>query len=340
MSMKKSLLIRTDAGPEIGIGHVTRCFALGYAWRERGGDAIFFGTGCEFMAESMRQAGIRLIRAETAPGSGEDAAATAELCRNVSCAVLDGYHFGSGFQERIRSAGVRLAVIDDYGHLDHYAADIILNQNCYASEELYRARAPSAQLLLGTEYALLRPVFSSWSSWEREIPETARKVLITLGGGNAGGAYVKAVRALSDMDNPYVRILIGPVHPDRSSVEKEIAGKKEFQIHGYTEDMPSLLAWADIAVTAGGSTCWEAAFMGLPSVLIVLADNQERIADCLDRIGAAINLGCEAGIREENMSRIIKELACSRESRTRMSRLGRETVDGRGAARAAERLLN
>jgi len=302
----------------------------------------FFGSGCDFMAESMRRADMKLIPADASPGSEEDAAETARLCRGMSAAVLDGYHFDAGFQERVRSGGVRLAVIDDYGHLDHYSADIILNQNLYASEEMYRPRAPSAQLLLGTEYALLRPAFSSWLRWEREFPATAQKMLITLGGGNAGNAFLKAVRSvfLAGMRDRDVRVLIGPGHPEREAVQKETDGRAGIELVGYTENMPSLLAWADIAVTAGGSTCWEAAFMGLPSVVVVLADNQERIADCLDRIGAAINLGYAGTIRENDMSRILKALTGNREARTRMSRIGRKLVDGMGAARAAERLLN
>src|SRR5207245_1177027 len=115
----------------------------------------------------------------------EDLPATLTLARDlgVEWLVLDGYHFDPAYQEGARASGLRLLVIDDVVHQARYSADILLNQNLDAEHLRYRAGA-NTELLLGPRYALLRQEFLGWQRWDRSISPVARRVLVTVGGGD------------------------------------------------------------------------------------------------------------------------------------------------------------
>ncbi|MFN5862359.1 MAG: glycosyltransferase, partial [Pseudanabaena sp.] len=103
-------------------------------------------------------------------------------------------------------------------------------------------------------------------------------------------------------------------------------------------NMDELMAWADIAIAAGGSTNWELAFMGLPSIVITIADNQKAIAAELDRQGAIINLGWHQDVTIEQIGLVLRELIGDRPKRETMSKKGRELVDGNGAKRVISKI--
>src|SRR5262249_42921144 len=135
--------------------------------------------------------------------------------------VLDGYHFSGGFQRRVRAGGIRVLAIDDYGHADHYATDLVLNQNLHATADLYRAREPYTGLLLGTRFALLRREFWEWSGRKREVSEAARKVLVTLGGSDPDGVTLTAIEALARTRWPGLEavVVVGGGNPRRGELE-------------------------------------------------------------------------------------------------------------------------
>jgi spore coat polysaccharide biosynthesis predicted glycosyltransferase SpsG len=103
--------------------------------------------------------------------------------------------------------------------------------------------------------------------------------------------------------------------------------------------MPGMMRWADVAISAGGSTCWELAFMGLPSLVIVVADNQRGIAAGLAEEGAAVSLGWHADLAPPDIARSVRSLADDAAARRRMTARGRRLVDGCGGDRLVRELL-
>jgi UDP-2,4-diacetamido-2,4,6-trideoxy-beta-L-altropyranose hydrolase len=102
--------------------------------------------------------------------------------------------------------------------------------------------------------------------------------------------------------------------------------------------MAELMAWAEIAVGAAGSTSLELAFMGLPALLVVTADNQRPLAECLSNYGSAVDLGRSEALDETELARRVQALAESRTTRESMTSAGRHLVDGYGASRVVQRL--
>lgn len=292
-----SLLIRADAGTEIGSGHLMRCLALAQAWQETGGAVCFALAWPAPALETRLQAEEMDVTHLTgiAAGSLADAVATIALARqrNAEWVVVDGYHFDAAYQRQIKQAGLSLLFIDDYAHASHYYADIVLNQNIYARAAMYASREPYTRLLLGTEYVLLRREFWAWRGWQRPIPDKARKILVTLGGGDPDNVTLMVIQALQQLpdDDWEAIVLVGGQNPHYQTLATAVAPNPRIQLRQNATNMPELMAWADIAVSAGGSTCWELAFMRLPSILIVLAENQKPVAEGFSEKGMSINLG-------------------------------------------------
>ena len=332
------MIIRADASTQIGIGHLMRCLALAKAWQDSGGMIVFvIAMGVPRIEARLQSEGMEVVHLSVQPGSNDDAIQTADLARRrkASWVVVDGYHFGADYQRIIKDSGLYLLAIDS-GYSRHYYARIVLNQNIHADEGLYENRELYTQLLIGTRYILLRPEFLEWRGWKREIPGVARKVLVTLGGGDPDNVTLKVILALQQVEVKGLEavVVVGGSNPH---YEKLLSAIKDLQysirLVRDAINMPALMAWADVAVSAGGGTCWEMALMGLPNLIIVVADNQRVAAEGLHEKGAAVSLGWREQVSGREIARSLESLMGDAVKRAGMARTGRSLVDGRGAER-------
>jgi len=318
--------------------------ALAHSWRDRGG-VVTFVTACgnERLLRHLQDAANEVLPLRQPHPDPDDQEALLRVLAidPEAWVALDGYHFDSGYQARVRQTGHRLLVIDDIAHLERYTADVILNQNILAEQLVYYCN-PDASLLLGTRYALLRPEFLLRCSWQRDTRLAARHILVTLGGSDPDNVTLKVLRALRQLDRFPVetRIVVGPASEHLEELEAAVRILPgETRILVDVNDMPDLMAWADLAVSAGGSTCWELAFMGLPNVVVVLSDDQRGIGDGLAAEGIALNLGWHEKVTEDQIAEALGGLVEDRPRREAMSARGRQLVDGRGAERVVAALL-
>lgn len=336
-SAGESLLIRADASTQIGTGHVMRCLALAQAWQDTGGRVIFaMAMKAPDLEARFRAEGMDVVYLSAQPGSADDATQAMALARQESAAwiVVDGYHFGAEYQYVIKGSGLNLLFIDDRGHAEHYYADLVLNQNISASDALYANRESYTQLLLGTRYVLLRREFLRWQGWKREIPEVARKVLVTLGGGDPDKQTLKIIHSLQQVsvDGLEAVVVVGASNPHFHELQSAICNLQSSRLVRNATDIPELMAWADVAVSAGGSTCWEMAFMGLPSCTMILADNQTEVAEMLHEQEVSINMGWFSSVGPTKIADVVSGLIRDEQRRSHMSNQGRAIVPEWGTA--------
>lgn len=335
-----AVLVRADAG-RMGTGHVMRCLALAHAWQTTGGRVAFaLGSAPAGVERRLAADRVAMHRVTAAPGSAADAKQTIAAARRVGArrVVLDGYHFDLRFQRAVKAAGLTLLVVDDYGQAAEYVADLVLNPNLHASEAKYQEREAYTHLLLGPRYALLRREFWPWRDWERTLRPRTRRVLVTLGGTDADNATGTVIRALRLLDHREleVRVVVGPASVHRDALLGEVGGARcAMQLLAGVTDMPALMAWADVAVSAAGSTCWELAFMGVPLVLVALASHQRDIAESLVGAHVAVHGGSHGRLSEAAVVGAVGGLLGVPEVRHEMSCRGRALVDGQGAQRVA-----
>jgi UDP-2,4-diacetamido-2,4,6-trideoxy-beta-L-altropyranose hydrolase len=326
------------------MGHAMRCLALAEACRSQGGAAsLVLGAIPGLFARRLQEGKFDFQEIGVEPGSREDAEIAGSAARKfrASWIVIDGYVFGSDYQRTLKNWGNLVMVVDDLGFGGYLAADLLLNQNLSAAEGLYPHHGPATRFLLGPRYALLRSEFRKWRGWRRAVPEAGRRVLVTLGGSDPVNATIPVLQALNRISSLdlQVRVLCGPANPHRGQLES-VARQSPWPCHicSTVEKMPGLMAWADLAITGAGSTCWELAFMGTPAVALVLAENQRAIAEKLERAGTLVNAGWHHSVSGSGLARTIQDLLLSQRLRSEMSAHGQLTVDGLGAGRVAESL--
>lgn len=344
------LIIRTDSTVKIGTGHIMRCLALAQAWQDQDGKVTFI-SHCESDALRHRliEEGMNFINIEKSHPDPDDLEYTIRILDDISnqhqgktaWLVIDGYHFDATYQKRIKDTGYKILWIDDYGHADHYYADLVLNQNISANASLYAHCEPYTQLLLGTQYALLRREFKQWQGCQREIPTIARKVLVTLGGSDPDNVTKKVIQSLKQVNisGLEAKIVVGPANPNLQSLAQEIGDNSNLQIITNATHMPELMAWADVAVSAGGSTCWEMALLGLPNMIMYFADNQRLISEKLHESGAALSMGWSHQLTIESITQNIEDSFLSQERRKGCSTKSQDLVDGTGAQRVCREII-
>ena len=339
-----NILIRADASTYIGTGHVMRCLALAQGLQDQGGRAIFVLSNKSPALEArLLSEQMLILHLSVEVGSDEDAHQTVDFAYQFAAkwVVVDGYHFGAKYQKAIKNFGNSLLFFDDCGHANYYYADLVLNQNISAHQDLYINREPYTKLLLGTDYTLLRKGFCQWLQWHRKINLVASKILVTFGGSDPDNVTLKVIQSLLLVSNDLeVIVVVGGSNPHHKKLQSVTESNLAISLQQNVDNMPELMAWADIAIAAGGSTNWELAFMGLPSIVIAIADNQKAIAAELDRQGVIINLGWHQDVTIEQISLVLRELIGDRHKREDMSQKGRKLVDGNGASRVASQMLN
>ena len=337
--LPSTLIIRADASIAMGTGHLMRGLALAQAWQDQGGQCIFaMAESTAGAEERIRSERFEVAALNASPGVSQDAAQMVELAlaRDAGWVALDGYHFDVEYQRRLKAAGVKLLAVDDTGHAGAYAADLVLDQNVHATEDFYARRESYTQLLLGPRYALLRREFNHWRNRRRQIAPVARKVLVTVGGSDPDNVTLRVIRALRLLaeDNLEATVVVGGSNPHGHDLEREVQGGGDaLRLVRDVPDMPQLMADADVAISAAGITTWEMCFLGLPALLIDVAENQTPGARELDRQGIAIHAGSRQEVTPESIAARLKPLLASPERRAAMSERGRKLVDGLGAER-------
>jgi UDP-2,4-diacetamido-2,4,6-trideoxy-beta-L-altropyranose hydrolase len=339
------LLIRSDAGPLIGAGHVMRCLALAQAWQDSGGRVAYaMAPGAPKIESRLAAEGIDVILLDAEPGSEADGAETCRIAERLKAdwLVLDGYQFGAEYQRAVKRAGFRLLAVDDYAHASHYWADLILNQDINIDETLYGHREPYTQVLFGSPYVLIRREFLSQPRREGPAPETARKILVTLGGADPDNVTLEVIEALRDSRIAGLEacVVVGPSNPRFSELEAAASSAGgSIRVLQNVTNMPELMAWCDMAVTAGGSTVWELAYMGIPSMILIVADNQASFSHAIARKGAALLLGESRSVGRETLASEIAALAADRPRRESLGGNLSALADGRGAERVCKAMI-
>jgi RimJ/RimL family protein N-acetyltransferase len=208
---------------------------------------------------------------------------------------------------------------------------------------MYSLTRADTRLLLGPTYALLRDEFLPWIGWKRSIPEQARKILITLGGSDPDNVSEQILQSLTFLESKDLEVVlvVGSGNPHVQALQA--ASERcpvPVRIARDVQDMPVLMAWADVAIAGAGVTSYELCYMGLPSLLLVVAENQRRVAERLSELGVAVHAGTAREFRRELFAEQLNALIESPQRRGAMCHGARELVDGLGSERVRAALLN
>src|SRR5579872_7335324 len=286
-----------DAGPEVGGGHVMRCLTLARALVERGAECAFVESRAA--APILRRFGWP-AQTLLAMADAQDLAALIDSAEDfaerlqVDAVVVDHYGVDWMQEQRLRIHGRRLVVIDDLADRRH-ACDLLVDPGYGRRREHYDGLIDDdCATLLGPSHALVRPEFGS--ARQRALGRRAkhgpvRRALVALGLTDVGGVTGRVVSALSDvLGDVRLDVVLGADAPSLPALRAAAQTDRRLHLWVDTAEMASLMADADIAIGAGGSSVWERATVGLPSATLVLADNQRAMIEHMAASGFTLAL--------------------------------------------------
>jgi UDP-2,4-diacetamido-2,4,6-trideoxy-beta-L-altropyranose hydrolase len=266
-----------------------------------------------------------------------DAEATfAALSEPLDWLIVDHYALDARWERAVRAAAVKIMVVDDLADRPH-DCDLLLDQNAQDdSKDRYSGLLPpNARRLIGPHYALLRPQFSA--ARRRARDGSVKRVLVFMSATDPRGATLLALDALSlgRLAALPVDVVIGAGSPHLKAVEARAAARGRTTLHVDTDKMAALCAAADLAIGAGGVAALERCCVGLPSLVLSIAANQEPGLAALEAVGAVRLLGPVEGWTASALASEIETLIDDRRALLSLAERAAALVDGRGAARCA-----
>ncbi len=357
------VVFRVDASHELGAGHVMRCLALAEALRANGAICLFVcrehpgnlitllqGRGYDVMPIPISN--TELVE-DAIPNSKllgatwqTDAKQTLEIIRDftpTNWLVVDHYALDKRWENLVNGECKYLLAIDDLVNRPHNV-DIVLDQTFGRQSEEYRELVPQrCELRCGVDNVLLRPEFDEWraASLARRVPSNLKKILLSLGGVDKDNVSSRILLALDRCKLPIdveVLIVLGENSPWINEV-RQLIGMLRYRVELKVgvANMAELMAGCDLAIGAAGTSAWERCYLGLPTLMLVLADNQREIASRLTATGAAQLLSPSSNLQEE-LDAAIQAFMTDPMGLQRMSETAQILVSCNGAVRLAQHM--
>lgn len=346
------ILIRADASPTIGSGHIARCLTLARVLRKQGSHVAF---ACRRLPghrlDALRDEGFEAFALPDVypdedpqqaiesmlPWQADIDALGALLAGHAEFdwIIVDHYGLDHHWQTAARRWAPRIAAVDDLA-TRRYSVDLLLNQNLSGLSENYAPLLPDGcRTLLGPRYAMLREEFNSPAI---EIKTKAQRVLVNFGGFDAAMQTRHAMLALVDFPELEVDFVAGADNPAWAQMQALAETRPHWHLHSFVSDFHRRMTTADLFIGAGGGTSWERAALGLPTICIAVSNNQQVNGEVMAAAGAHVFMGAREQVSVEQLRDAIGFVAGNHYLRQSLAERSRQLVDGRGALRVAAAL--
>jgi len=339
-----NIVFRVDSSSQMGIGHLMRCLALAHELKRKQYQVTFICRELEgnliylvdfrvlILPKNVSFQSNDLYLNSLGATQEQDAEQTINIIPNdANILIVDNYALDRVWHKKLRKSVKKIMVIDDLADRQ-FDCDILLNQNFGSQKEDYQCKVPNdCKLLLGCDYALLRPEFSELRMQaikKRKHTKEIKNILISMGGSDKNNVTYKVLQQLSNDFN--ITVALGGSSQHKEMIKK-YAKNRNVKVVIDANNMEELMLNADLAIGAGGTTSWERCCLGLPTLLFVLSDNQRAVAKTLKQYGAALILN--------NLKKDIQKVVNNSNLWQSMSTNSQNICDGLGARRV-EKYLN
>lgn len=349
---------RVDASNRIGSGHVMRCLTLAEVVRARGAVVHFVcrdHPGNHATTIRNRGFDVTLMPMSTSaerqsPDAGnyaswigdawsadadETARRVAQVFGGADWVVVDHYALGAEWERRVRAVTSRILAIDDLANREH-DCDLLLDQNLvegYATR--YDALVPNrCRTMLGPSYALLQPTYARLRNSTKPRAGAVKRIFVAFGGADATnltGKVVSAFRSLG-VRGVTMDVIVDPNSSSSADIRRTLGSRDDVRLSSGLPTLAPLMAESDASIGATGATTWERCCLGLPSIVITLAENQRPIARKLHEMGVVRWLGDATEVGEAEIAGALRTLL-ERPLDPEWSLRSFSLVDGQGADR-------
>jgi len=331
------IAFRVDASPQIGIGHLMRCLALSEELIRRGHTCIILSKiDNGDLLKRIKAFHVDVQKIDTKASLKKDLETLLNFSRDheIDWIVTDHYGIDTSYIKEIKKQGFHVLSVDDTSQM-HYHSDIVVNQNINA-ERLSFSIESYTMLLRGPAYVMLRDELLVRE--KKKHHDSVKKILVTLGGSDPDNHLLKVLQSLDTVAKKIdVQAIVGPFNQFLSQLKSYVKqSSANITLITSLEKMVDFYLESDLAVSAGGSSCYEIAYFGIPNVIITIADNQLGIAREFHRQQLGVYLGMKHEVKPEAINDKIKELIENHSLRKQMSKQGRNLIDGNGKKRIVD----
>jgi UDP-2,4-diacetamido-2,4,6-trideoxy-beta-L-altropyranose hydrolase len=331
----RSVLFAPASGPDVGGGHVMRCLTFAEALAERGLDCAFtVATVGEALVARFAERPFRCLQR----GADSDLAGAAS---GFDLVVIDDYRIDARHEAMLQAETRRLLVIDDLADRPHLC-DILVDPGYGRTAEDYDPWLPATAIrLLGPAYALVRRAFIERRTTRlcASVPTSPQRLFVSFGLSDVEGIAARAVDLIRTvLPDAKIDLALASTAGSLAALSTRAASDPALRIHVDAVDIAELMARADFAIGAGGASAWERSCLGLPSLVVIVADNQRQSVRRLAEDGALLAVHLQTPTFEADFRAALKTIG-DRDVRLALRARASALCDGRGADRIAEAVL-
>lgn len=333
--------VRADGNAKIGAGHLMRCLTIAEAMVKLSvaESDILFVCADESSAILVREHGFGAeVLGTDYQRLSEELAAWESILKvqeqEDHVILVDSYYVTDSYLEALRRYGKVFLLDDMQQHA--YPVDGVINYNAFADERIYGDlyRNTVASYYVGSSYVPVRPQFLDC---RYAVREEVRDILITTGGGDQDNIAGAVLEKIYREDINY-HLVIGAFSPNREKIESWASGRRGVNLCVDVKNMAELMQKCDLAITAGGTTIYELAAIGVPFICFSYAENQEALTEYIGKNEVAGYAGAyhkDAGRVLRRIEELVQEFMVSKEKRRTCSQIETQMIDGLGAKRLA-----
>lgn len=335
-----------------GMGHIMRSISLAEAFKMREHMVTFFSK-YEQGISLLQKAGMKVYKIPSEIYSGEQGffygspeelerdivAIREQVVKKADVIIVDSYNVSNSFFENLRELTNCLVYIDDLNFFP-YSIDILVNGTASAFDMGYE-KEQSAQLLLGPKYNQVRKEFSGLPP--KEFSGDIANILITTGNGDPFHMTEKLLKILiptEQFSEIKYHVVVGGGFEKDIWLDPDIIKSEQVLLYDNPNNMWEIMLKCDVAVSAGGSTLYELAVCGIPTIVFAYADNQLLHIKALERDGAIKYIGYYDDLNAQQLIEHIIYLKKNWNIRKRLSVKLQSLVDGKGCSRIVEVIEN
>lgn len=338
------IVIRADGNAKIGAGHLMRCLTVAEAMGKVAGNRenICFLCADEQSADLVREHGFR---AEVLDTDYREMETELPVWKHYLSSdpdmkytiLVDSYYVTDHYLEELRPFGKVYLLDDMQAHT--YPVDVVINYNAFADADVYQNlyRGAETQILAGSKYAPIREQFLGKTY---RVAKQVKNVLISTGGGDLENITGAILQKLYQTDMEF-HIVTGRFNPHLEELKAWEREKDNVHIYHDVKNMADLMQDCDVAITAGGTTVYELAAIGVPFICFSYAENQEALTEYVGEHQIAGFAGAyhkDSQMTLERMRDLFTKYCNEYDIRKNCCEAEQNMIDGRGAERIAQML--
>ncbi|MDP4176900.1 MAG: UDP-2,4-diacetamido-2,4,6-trideoxy-beta-L-altropyranose hydrolase [Bacillota bacterium] len=325
------IAIRADGGSNIGFGHIMRTLVLAKELSKI--NDVFYICRVDNYLSDKYKIGIEKVKSQgfVVKTIREDFLLEDLKSIKADLLITDSYDIDEEYFNETKKVFSKTAYIDDM-NLYYYNVDFLINPNIDAADFKYKVN-DNTKLIVGSQYIMLRDEFINVP--KKYINYKIHDIMITVGGADPYHVTEKILTYVKLLDYNF-HVVVGPSF-DKENLLKNFEGDKISMY--YNANMFEIMNKCDLAISACGSTLYELASCGVPTLGLILADNQQEIANKMDELSMIKNLGWYNKLSKDIFLQSLISLCNDYVTRSELSNNAKKTVDGNGAKRIVEVIM-